>query len=304
MSSQNRKLQMSKKKIVLGVTAVVLLGALYGVFHMPSVGDADLPTGPEAIARGKYVFNAGGCGACHQPEGTSAPVGGYQIKVKEPFPSTFHVPNITPDPETGIGGWTGKDFLRALKHGRKPSGGFYFPAFPYRSYKDMTDQDVLDVGAYLMSLPPVKHAVPEHEVPAWQFSWMMAGWNIMASMMEGKEPAIPADNAQIQRGAYLARALGHCGECHTPRNGLGMMQRSREFAGVKDLAPDIDAAGVGWWSPDDFVAFLQVGVTAENEYVGGEMEDVIAHTALLTEEDQRAYAAFFTRGKASGSTSP
>jgi mono/diheme cytochrome c family protein len=286
---------MSKKKIVLGVSAVVVLGLLYWVFHLPSVGNPELPTGAEAIARGQYIFNAGGCGACHQPEGTTAPVGGYKIEVKEPFPSIFHVPNITPDPETGIGGWTGKDFLRALKHGRSPGGGFFYPAFPYRSYKDMTDQDVLDVGAYLMSLPPVKNAVPEHEVPAWQFRWMMAGWNILANMTEGKEPAIPADDAQMQRGAYLARALGHCGECHTPRNGLGIMQRAQEYAGVKGIAPVINPEAISYWGVDNFVAFLQVGVTAENDYVGGEMADVIEHTALLTEEDQKAYAAFFTR---------
>ena len=286
---------MSRKKIVLGVSAVVVIGALYGVFHMPSVADAQLPTDPEAIARGAYIYNAGGCGACHQPEGTNAPVGGYEIKVKEPFPSTFHVPNITPDPETGIAGWTGKDFLLALKHGRKPGGGFYFPAFPYRSYQAMTDQDVLDVGAYLMSLPPVKNEVPPHELPSWQFSWMMAGWNLLANNMEGKEPAIPADNAQVQRGAYLARALGHCGECHTPRNGLGIMQRNHEYAGIKDVAPDIDAAGIGHWTTDDFVGLLQFGITADFEYVGGEMADVVEHTALLTDEDRLAYAAFFLR---------
>jgi len=292
---------MSKKKIVLGVSAVVVLGALYGVFHVPRVGDAQLPTGAAAIERGKYIFNAGGCGACHQPEGTTAPVGGYEIKVTKPFPSVFHVPNITPDPETGIGGWTGKDFLLALKHGRSPGGGFYFPAFPYRSYKGMTDEDVLYLGAYLMSLPPVKNQVPPHELPAWQFRWMMGGWNILADFMEGKEPAIPADAAQIQRGAYLARTLGHCGECHTPRNGLGMMQRDREFAGVKDVAPEIDAGGVGYWSTEDFVGFLKSGVTADFEYVGGEMADVIEHTSLLSDEDLQAYAAFFTRGGEAGS---
>jgi mono/diheme cytochrome c family protein len=152
-----------------------------------------------------------------------------------------------------------------------------------------------------MSLPPVKNTVPEHEVPAWLFRWLMSGWNIMANVMEGKEPAIPADNAQMQRGAYLARALGHCGECHTPRNGLGMMQRSKEYYGAKDIAPDINPLRISDWTPDDFVAFLQSGVTASNEYVGGEMADVIEHTALLTEEDQRAYAAFFTRGHGAAS---
>lgn len=287
---------MKKKYIVLGVIAAAAVVVAYGVFRMPSVPDTPLPTGADAIARGEYIFNAGGCGACHQPEGTTAPIGGYEIKVEKPFPSVFHVPNITPDPETGIGGWTGRDFLLALKHGRSPSGGFFYPAFPYRSYKDMTDQDVLDVGAYLMSLQPVKNAVPDHEVPGWQFRWMMAGWNIMANMMEGTPPAVPADDSQMQRGAYLARALGHCGECHTPRNGLGIMQLGKEFAGVEGIAPDIDPAGIDGWTSEDFAAFLQFGITASFEYVGGEMADVIEHTSLLTEEDRLAYAAFFTRG--------
>jgi mono/diheme cytochrome c family protein len=294
---------MTTKQITLSVIGVVALGVLYAVFGLPSVSDAELPTDVEAIARGEYVYNAGGCGACHQPEGTTAPIGGYVIEAESPFgANTFHVPNITPDPETGIGGWTGKDFLLALKHGRSPGGGFYWPAFPFRSYKDMTDQDVLDVGAYLMSLPAVKNEVPDHEMPAYQFRLMMAGWNIMAGFMEGTPPAVVegADDPQMQRGIYLARALGHCGECHTPRNGLGMLQMSQEFAGVEGLAPAIDTAG---WSTDEFVGFLQLGMTASFDFVGGEMADVIEHTMLLSEDDQLAYAAFFTRGEGESSGS-
>ena len=286
---------MKTKQIVLSVAGVVALGILYGVFAPPSVPDAELPTDAAAIARGEYIYNAGGCGSCHQTDGATAPIGGYVIPVEKPFPNTFHVPNITPDPETGIGGWTGKDFLRALKHGRSPGGGFYWPAFPYRSYKDMTDEDVLAVGAYLMSLPPVKNEVPEHEVPAWQFRWMMAGWNIMAGMLEGTPPEVPADNAAAQRGAYLARALGHCGECHTPRNGLGMMQMSQEFAGVSDNGPQINSEGLSDWTVDDFLALLQLGMTPDFESVGGEMAHVMEHTSKLTQEDQDAYVAFFMR---------
>lgn len=287
---------MSTKQIVLGVGGLVVLGVAYAVFAPPSVGDGELSTDAAAIARGEYIYNAGGCGACHQPEGTTAPVGGYVIEAESPFgANTFHVPNITPDPETGIAGWTGKDFLRALKHGRSPGGGFYWPAFPFRSYMGMTDQDVLDVGSYLMSLPPVKNEVPDHEMPAYQLRLMMAGWNIMANFMEGTPPAVEgADDPQMARGIYLARALGHCSECHTPRNGLGMLQMSQEFAGVEGLAPKIDAAG---WSPDEFMGFLQLGMTASFDFVGGEMADVIEHTKLLSAEDQAAYAAFFTRGE-------
>jgi len=283
---------MNKKTIPLAVVAVVALGLLYWVFGLPSVGNPEISTDPAAIARGEYIYNAGGCAACHQPEGTDAPVGGYEIE--SPFGGTFHVPNITPDPETGIGGWTGRDFLLALKHGRSPSGGFYWPAFPYRTYQNMSDEDVLDLAAYVMSLPPIKSDIPEHDLPAWQFSWMMAGWNIMADMLEGQAPAVAAD-PQLQRGAYLSRALGHCGECHTPRNALGMMQLSQEFAGASGVAPKIDAEGLGAYSFDDLLYFMQEGMNLEYEIVAGQMGKVIEHTSKLSLEDQEAYVAFLLR---------
>jgi len=283
---------MNKKAIPLAVVAVIALGLLYWVFGPPAVGNPTLATDAESIARGAYAYNAAGCGSCHQPEGTTAPVGGYEIE--SPFGGTFHVPNITPDEETGIGGWTGKNFLAALKHGRSPGGGFYWPAFPYRSYKDMTDQDVLDIGAYLMSLEPVRAEVPAHELPAWQFSWMMAGWNILADFMEGTPPAIPED-PQVQRGAYLARVMGHCGECHTPRNSLGMMQLTREFEGSDIVTAQLTPAELAGWTEEDFMGLLQLGMTASFDFVGGEMAEVIKHTSALSLEDQEAYTAFFTR---------
>jgi mono/diheme cytochrome c family protein len=158
----------------------------------------------------------------------------------------------------------------------------------------MTDQDVLDVAAYLMSLPAIRNEVPGHDLPGWQFSWMMAGWNKMADFLEGT-PAGVADDPKIQRGAYLARALGHCGECHTPRNGLGMMRLTREFTGSELVDVDISPAGLASWTEDDFLGLLQLGMTASLDFVGGEMGDVVEHTSKLSEEDQRAYAAFFLR---------
>jgi len=294
---------MNTKHTVLAAVVIVVLGISYFVFAPPAVGDPQLPTGPEAIARGLYIWNAGGCGACHQRDGAEGPSGGYVID--SPFGGKFHVPNITPDKETGIAGWTGKDFLGALKHGRKPSGGFYWPAFPYRSYKDMKDEDALAVGAYLMSLPPINNKVPPHELPAWQFSFMMAGWNILADFVEGTPPAVSND-PQMQRGAYLARVLGHCGECHTPRNVIGMMQRNHEFEGAQIMTkkfPPIDVVPMSGWSQEDFIALLQLGVKPDFDVVSGEMADVIEHTKLLTPEDQAAYATFFTRGGAAASSS-
>jgi mono/diheme cytochrome c family protein len=283
---------MNKKAKLLAVVAVVVLGLLYWVFRLPSVGNPSIASDAQSIARGAYLYNAAGCASCHQDEGATGPTGGH--KLESPFGGSFVVPNITPDDATGIGGWTGRDLLRAVKHGRSPGGGFYWPAFPYRSYQYMTDQDVLDVGSYLMSLPAVRHEVPDHELPGWQFSWMMAGWNIMANFLEGTPPAI-ADDPQIQRGAYLARALGHCVECHTPRNSLGMMKRAQEFKGSDIVKADISPAGLASWTTDDFLGLLQLGTTASFDYVGGEMAKVVEHTSKLNEEDQKAYAAFFLR---------
>ncbi len=290
---------MSKKRISLIVVAVVLLGVLYWVFGTPSVGNPDIATDADSIARGAYAYNAAGCGSCHDPEKSGAPTGGYEIPqdleiAGLAFEGTFHVPNITPDPDTGIGGWTGRDFLLAVKHGRSPGGGFYWPAFPFRSYKDMTDEDVLDIAAYLMSLEPVVYENVEHDLPAYQLRLMLAGWNILAPMMEGT-PAPVGDDPVVQRGAYLARAMGHCGECHTPRNGMGMMQYAQEFAGADMIAPQINAEGIGHYTYDDFLALLQLGLKPDFDAVGGEMESVIEHTSKLTPEDQAAYASFFLR---------
>jgi mono/diheme cytochrome c family protein len=288
---------MNKKSLPLVIVAVVLLALLYWVFGVPSVGNPEIPTDAASIARGAYIYNAGGCGACHQPDGAEAAVGGYRIEVETPVAGTYIVPNITPDPETGVGGWTGRDFLLALKHGRSPGGGFYWPAFPYRTYMDMSDEDVLDLAAYIMSMEPVNMQQPDHELPAWQLRIGMAGWNFLADFMEGDYPAVP-ENAQVQRGAYLARAMGHCTECHTPRSGLMMLQKSQEFGGsdIIKYAITPDNLASDDWTQEGMVYFLQSGEKPNFDYVGGEMADVIEHTSQLSLEDQQAYAAFLLRG--------
>jgi len=154
---------------------------------------------------------------------------------------------------------------------------------------------VLDIAAYMVTLPPINRESPGHELPAWQFSWMMSGWNIMADFLEG-EPAAVGNDPQVQRGAYLARSFSHCGECHSPRNALGITDYSREFEGQEGvvsaaLTPD----GLGAYTYEDFVYFLEDGFTANFEQVGGEMLDVIDHTSKLTQEDREALAAFFFR---------
>ena len=272
---------------IAGVTVALLL-------RMPPVSDAAVPGDEGAIERGRYLVSAGGCISCHEDDNGTLSGG---MAIESPF-GTFYASNITPDPDTGIGNWQGSDFLRALKHGRTPGGNFYFPAFPYRAYAGISDEDVLAIAAYLMSLQPVVAQTPAHELPIWTARWQMAGWNLLADMAEPEAESY--EDPQIERGAYLARNLGHCGECHTPRNALGIPHYDQEFAGG-DI-PDghveaINAEALSNWSEDDLALFLFIGLKPDGEYVGGKMEPVIEHnTGQLSDEDRQAMAAFFKRG--------
>jgi mono/diheme cytochrome c family protein len=210
---------------------------------------------------------------------------------------TFYAPNITPDMETGIGSWEAKDFLLALQHGRKPGGSFYYPAFPYRAYAGLRDEDVLDIGSYLMSLEPQNNVVPKAQTPIWLNRWAMAGWNLLADMSEADAESF--DDKLVARGAYLARNLGHCSECHTPRNAVGILDASREFAGAtlgEEVIEAINAEALSEWTTNNFDIFLFIGLKPDGDFAGGDMNDVVEHnTSKISDEDRDALAAFFTR---------
>lgn len=283
-----------RSALAIAVFAAVFV-TLYWLFATPQVDAVTVPDSSESVARGRYLVDAGGCVACHagteHPESLS---GG--LALESDF-GTFFVSNITSDDVTGIGEWQGEDFINALKHGRSKEGGFYYPAFPYLSYSGLTDRDVLDIAAYLMTLPAVEFHVPEHDVPFWLPRWTLAVWNKLAAFTNS---ALRGEtDPQLARGAYLARSLGHCGECHTPRNTLGIPDLDREFAGAPlgDGEVDaIDSEALEEWTEEDFSFFLFLGMKPDGEFVGGEMEHVIEHnTSKLTLEDRQALAAFFKR---------
>jgi len=285
-----------RARLGFGVAAFFLV-VLYWLFWVPTVSSVPIYGSEASIQRGAYLINAGGCISCHEGQETEGLSGG--IALTSDF-GTFFAPNITPDLETGIGQWQAQDFLLALKHGRGPGGQFYFPAFPYRAYAGMTDQDVLDIGAYLLARDPIVNQVPPHDTPVWLQRWMLSGWNLMADLV-GEAAPVVSDDQEVLRGAYLARNLGHCGECHTPRNGLGIPKFDLEFAGAtlgESHADAIDSEALANWSEDDFAFLLFLGLKPDGEYIGGEMESVIEHnTAMLTDEDRRALAAFFKRSR-------
>ena len=250
--------------------------------------------------KGAYLTAAGGCYGCHTDvKNDGKPFAGGR-PLETPF-GVFYTPNITGDPETGIGSWTDEEFLKALKEGIGPSGHPYFPAFPYTSYTKMTDEDALAIKAHLISLPPVVQENNPHDVsPPFSWRWLQWGWRYLF-FEEG--PYMPPAGAseQVARGGYLVDALTHCGECHTPRNFLGGSDNSLYLAGaangaegelVPNITPD-DATGIGDWSEGDLVSFMSDGMMPDFDNVQGSMAEAIDHSlSKLTEEDRAAIAAY------------
>ena len=253
----------------------------------------------DLVAHGAYLATAAGCADCH----TDAKNGGRPYAggraLTTPF-GTFYAPNITADPDTGIGRWSDAQFLNALREGRRPDGSNYFPAFPYPSFTKITDDDARAIKAYLLAQPAVRQSNRAHDV-AFPFSWrfLLNGWKLLFFSPGPFRPA-PEGGEAYNRGAYLVTALAHCSECHTPRNWFGATQPSRFLAGtahgpdgkaVPNITPDSET-GIGKWSDDDIVTLLKDGQTPDFDFVGGAMAEVVKNTAQLTNADRHAIAVF------------
>lgn len=268
-------------------------------------GAAPAASDPATVERGRYLVQAGGCISCHTADEPDAPplAGGRALAT--PF-GTFYPPNLTPDPATGLRNWTDEDLGRALREGVAPDGSYYFPAFPYPSYAGLSDADVAAIGAYLRSLKPVRNPTRPHDLPWYLASrWVMWGWNLL-NFTPGRFQPDPARPATWNRGAYLVRHLGHCGECHTPRNALGGLDRSRELAGnpagaegmkVPGITRDPET-GIGRWTTDELVMFLEYGVYPDGDFAGSSMGEVITdNTSRLTADDRLAIATYLRSGR-------
>lgn len=248
------------------------------------------------VKRGEYLAKAGGCIGCHtEDRKDAAPFGGGRV-LKSPF-GTFFGPNITPHPQAGIGRWTEADFIRAMRHGRRPDGANYFPSFPYPSFTLISDSDLRDLWAYLRSLAPSSRTNRPHDL---QFPF---GWRFLVSAWKwlfftpGPFAADPTLSPQANRGAYLARALGHCGECHTPRNFVGGPKASRFLAGGKGPdgkgVPNLTPTRLKKWSYEDLKEFLLTGLTPDGDSAAKSMEEVIRNTtSQLTPDDLAALMAY------------
>jgi mono/diheme cytochrome c family protein len=232
----------------------------------------------DPIERGKYLAEAADCEACHTTEHGARFAGG------RPFDTDFgtlYSPNITPDPETGIGTWTDADFLKAMHEGVSKDGKNLYPAFPYAAYTYLTEEDVLAIKAYLFSVPAVKFDAPEHTLRfPYNKRGLMAVWGFLYNPNERFQP-VADKSASWNRGAYLAEALGHCGDCHTPRSALQALNNREKFSGglaegwrAYNLTSDKDS-GIGHWSPEDIKQYLTTGHTKNRGSAFGPMAEAV-----------------------------
>ena len=251
-------------------------------------------------ARGERVFWAGGCASCHaaaDAEGAEQlKLGGGQ-KIVSPF-GTFLTPNISPDPGHGIGGWSTDDFANAMLHGIRPDGAFLYPAFPYTSYNKMSVQDVVDLKAFLDTLPRVATPSQPHELRfPFTVRRLVGAWDLLFA---SKRWAVTGDlTPEETRGRYLAEAVAHCGQCHTPRNALGALETGKWLAGApnpngKGRIPNITPAHLKW-SGADILAYLTTGLTPEYDSAGGHMAYVIENLARLPASDREAIVAYLAK---------
>ena len=246
--------------------------------------------------RGEYLAKAGGCIGCHTEarEGATPFAGGRALKT--PF-GTFYGPNITPHPQAGLGRWSEADFMHAMREGRAPDGAHYYPAFPYPSFTRIVDADLRDLWAYLRSLPPSAQPSRPHALGLlYRARFTLALWKWLF-FKPGPFTPDPQKSALLNRGAYLVQALGHCGECHTPRNVLGGPKQDRLLAGGKlpdgGTASNLTPARLKEWSDGELRDVLKSGLLPVGDVLGEAMGEVVRNTtSQLTPADLDAVIAY------------
>ncbi|MEP7057309.1 MAG: cytochrome c [Caldimonas sp.] len=294
-----------KRLLALLLLALFVLGGVVAMLNVrdedsvgavPVTGNATgLPA--ELIARGEYLTRAGDCLGCHTARGGAAYAGGRGIET--PF-GTVYAPNLTPDPQTGLGNWSAADFWRALHNGRARDGRLLYPAFPYLNYTKVARADADAIYAYLRSLPPVAQPNRPHDLGfPFNLQASLAVWRALY-FRPGVYASDRARSAEWNRGAYLVEGLGHCNACHSSRNALGAPAGPLDLAGglipvqnwyAPSLTP-LDEASVAEWDVRDVVALLKTGVSPRGSVMGPMTEVVLNGTQHLSDADLTAMASF------------
>ncbi len=272
-------------------------GGFY-IFTAPAALEADYASDLNAdVNAGQLVFAAGGCVSCHATPGAEGSdklvlAGGL------PFASdfgTFYAPNISADTTHGIGAWSLDSFALALTKGVSPQGSHYYPAFPYTAYTHLDPQDVSNLYAYMQSLPASGTPSKAHDV-GFPFN-IRRGLGLWKLMFQSDEYVLQGNLSDtVARGRYLAEGMAHCGECHTPRNGLGGLKHDQWLAGApnpsgKGRIPNITPAKLDW-SEADLIEYFTSGFTPDYDSAGGEMAEVVSNLSQLPQSDRAAIAAY------------
>ena len=289
---------------VVALLATAAIGAWW-ITEPRQIAADDLPDHTPNAMAGERIFWAGGCASCH-----ASPVNGKRAKgddklllgggmeLTTPF-GIFRVPNISSHNRDGIGGWSTIEFVNAMQRGTSPDRRHYYPSFPYASYTHMAVEDVMDLRAFLDTLPEVTGRIADHTL---EFPWTLRrGIGAWKWRYLNDEAGIrfESSNATLERGRQLVEAAGHCGECHTPRDRFGGMVKARWLAGApspegRGRVPNITPAGknIAAWSAADIAYYLESGFTPEYDTVGGSMVAVQENLAMLGDSDREAIAAY------------
>jgi mono/diheme cytochrome c family protein len=247
------------------------------------------------VKRGEYLTRMADCAACHMGAG-GAFSGGRAFKT--PF-GTIYASNITPDPKAGVGGYTDDEWVSALREGVGRGGKHLYPAMPYTSYTQMTRDDALAIKAYIMTLPASSEAPLANDLRfPFNIRFLMVFWNLLYNPDQRFAPDASHD-AAWNRGAYLAEALGHCQQCHTPRNFLQGLQTSRAYAGAPqqgwmayNITNDVES-GVGAWSEADLATYFSSGHADGHGAASGPMGEAVSYSLrYLTPDDAHALAHY------------
>lgn len=290
--------------IAVSVIVIAMLVAWW-ITAPTTIAEADLPAHEADAIAGERIFWAGGCASCHaslvdgkRAKGEDKLRLGGGLELETPF-GVFPVPNISPHDEDGIGRWSNLDFVNAMQRGVSPDGRHYYPAFPYTSYARMRTEDVIDLKAFLDTLPPVEGRIagPDLDFP-WSVRRGIGAWKRRYLDSSPVLEIEPADEL-VERGRELVEGAGHCGECHTARDRFGGLDLARWLAGApnpegRGQIPDLTPGSkiVSGWSANDIAYYLESGFTPDFDTVGGTMVAVQENMAMLPADDRAAIAAY------------
>jgi mono/diheme cytochrome c family protein len=275
-----------------GWRAAFLPTILFTLWSLGTAADAQ----QTQVQRGEYLARAGDCISCHTAQGGAPYAGGYRLNTQFGYLLSS---NITPDPDTGIGRWSADDFYRAMHDGVNKDAQYLYPAMPYDFYSKVTREDIDAIFAYLRTVKPVRNEVAVNHM---DFPFSLRSTMVVWRELYFREGAFKPDSAQSpswNRGAYLVEGLGHCSGCHSPRNLIGGIEKSKDFTGAVidgwfalDLTSDI-STGLGTWTVDDIAAYLKTGAVKGKTTAFGPMAEVVQNSlSYMTDADLRAMAEY------------